>query len=130
MQTMLPKSFVDAVGRAHDLASNRAPRNYEKPISDDVIDACEGAHTAAKPTKQKSPKKDIYDDTGLMAYVCRHDIPIFTCNIDTPGEQQKYALSLIIAVMLHLPATATLAVLYDIGCVTSRILKAVRNVFY
>ena len=60
-----------------------------------------------------------------MALVCRHDIPIFFANIDTPGEQQKYAVALIEHLVGLLPESATLLVLYDIGCVLERSLQNV-----
>ncbi|KAH7097510.1 hypothetical protein BKA62DRAFT_623799, partial [Auriculariales sp. MPI-PUGE-AT-0066] len=122
MQCMLPKSFVDAVGRAHDIAAKRTRRTYAQVVPDVVIDECESSHTAADGSKGKATS-NVHDDKGVMAFVCRHDIPWFACNIDTPGEQQKYALSLILAVLLHLPPSATMAVLYDIGCVTSRVVQ-------
>ncbi|KAH7092859.1 hypothetical protein BKA62DRAFT_745289 [Auriculariales sp. MPI-PUGE-AT-0066] len=124
MQIILPKSFVDAVGRAHNIAAKRKPRTYAGIVPDVVIDECENSHTAADGKKGKATKTS-HDDKGVMAFVCRHDIPWFACNIDTPGEQQKYALSLILVVMLHLPESATMALLYDIGCVTSRVIQLV-----
>lgn len=68
---------------------------------------------------------DHYDDGGVMALVCRHDIPLFLTNIDTPGEQQKYAVSLIEHLFSLLPPTATVTVLYDVGCVLDRSLNLV-----
>lgn len=67
---------------------------------------------------------------GLMALVCRHDIPIFFANIDSPGEQQKYSVALIEALFNGLPATATVLVLYDIGCVLDRSLTLVSKILY
>ncbi|KAH7091784.1 hypothetical protein BKA62DRAFT_626210 [Auriculariales sp. MPI-PUGE-AT-0066] len=122
MQCILPKFFVDAVGVTHDIAAKRKPRMYLGAVPEDVIDECEDSHKAADSGKGKATST-AHDDKGIMALVCRHDIPWFACNIDTPGEQQKYALSLILAVLLHLPPSATMAVLYDIGCVTSRIIQ-------
>lgn len=55
-----------------------------------------------------------------MALLCRHDIPLFFANIDTPGEQQKYAVALIEHFFSFLPPNATVAVLYDVGCVVDR----------
>lgn len=68
---------------------------------------------------------DHYDDGGVMALVCRHDVPLFLTNIDTPGEQQKYAVSLIEHLFSLLPPTATVTVLYDVGCVLDRSLNLV-----
>ncbi|KIK29762.1 hypothetical protein PISMIDRAFT_6531 [Pisolithus microcarpus 441] len=63
---------------------------------------------------------DSFDDTGLMALICRHDIPLFFANIDTPGEQQKYSIALIEHLFSLLPPQANVVTLYDVGCVLSR----------
>jgi len=68
---------------------------------------------------------DHYDDGGVMALVCHHDIPLFLTNIDTPGEQQKYAVSLIKHLFSLLPPTAMVTILYDVGCVLDRSLNLV-----
>jgi len=68
---------------------------------------------------------DNFDDTGLMALICRHDIPLFFANIDTPGEQQKYSVALIRHLFSLLPSQATVVVLYDVGCVLARSLTCV-----
>ena len=52
-----------------------------------------------------------------MSIICRHDIPLFFANIDTPGEQQKYAVTLLKRVLSLLPPHATVTLLYDLGCV-------------
>ena len=62
-----------------------------------------------------------------MALVCRHDIPLFLANIDTPGEQQKYSVALIEHLFSLLPPKATVAVLYDVACVLDHSLHLVRK---
>jgi hypothetical protein len=74
---------------------------------------------AANGANQKA-SMSRHDSTGLMALLCRHDIPLFFANIDTPGEQQKYAVALIEHFFSFLPPNATVAVLYDVGCVVDR----------
>jgi hypothetical protein len=61
-----------------------------------------------------------FDIGGLAALVCRHDIPLFIANVDTPGEQQKYAVSLIDHMFRFIPKNATVVALYDVGCVLDR----------
>jgi hypothetical protein len=70
---------------------------------------------------------DSFDDTGVMALICRHDIPLFFANIDTPGEQQKYAVALIDHLFTLLPPRATVVALYDVGCILSRSLDQVSH---
>jgi len=92
------------------------------------VDACEKAYEAANENKSKA---DIgrFDDTGLMALVCRHDIPLFFANIDTPGEQQKYAVALLEHIFTLLPESTTVVAYYDVACVLSRSLDSVYILF-
>lgn len=93
-------------------------------IPNEVIDQCENSYEAADGKKQKAAM-DSFDDTGLMALICCHDIPLFFENIDTPGEQQKYAVTLLEHLFSLLPTNATVVTLYDVGCVLSRSLSQV-----
>lgn len=112
----LSKEEVDAVGDKIEEARKRPARKYKLRVPEEAIAECEDSHTAANANKQKADMGH-FDDTGVAALVCRHGIPIFFANIDTPGEQQKYAIALIIRVYSELPPQATGAFLYDIGCV-------------
>ncbi|TFK24338.1 hypothetical protein FA15DRAFT_557774, partial [Coprinopsis marcescibilis] len=115
----LPKDYVDEVGDHLDLLRKKTPKSVKPKVPDAAVDECEDGHIAASGKKVKTSTK-IYDDTGTMALVCRHDIPIFLANIDTPGEQQKYAVALIKKLYSMAPKTATVLVFYDIGCVLDR----------
>ncbi|KAK0496591.1 hypothetical protein EDD18DRAFT_1074146, partial [Armillaria luteobubalina] len=66
-----------------------------------------------------------YNDTGLATLVCCHDIPLFLANVDTASEQQKYAIALVDHLTSHLPPTASIAVLYNIGCVMNHSMNLV-----
>ena len=68
---------------------------------------------------------DPYNNGAVMALVCCHNVPLFLANIDTPGEQEKYAVSLIEHLFSILPANATVTILYDVGCVLDRSLNLV-----
>ncbi|KAF7971664.1 hypothetical protein HWV62_20634 [Athelia sp. TMB] len=112
----LSKEEVDAVGDAIEEARQRPARKYKTKVPEEAIDECHDSHTAANTNKQKADT-GRFDDTGVAALVCRHGIPIFFANMDTPGEQQKYAITLILRIFSELPPEATGAFLYDIGCV-------------
>ena len=88
------------------------------------MDECNDAHNAADKRKEKASSEN-FDDRGLMALVCQHDIPLFFANIDTPGEQQKYSVALLEQLFLLIPACATIVSLYDIGCVLDHSLHRV-----
>ncbi|KAH7902789.1 hypothetical protein BJ138DRAFT_1021515, partial [Hygrophoropsis aurantiaca] len=116
---VLPKHQVDAVGSRIERLRKRPPRVYKSPIPDEALDQCERTYEAADGKKQKAAM-DSFDDTGFMALICRHDIPLFFANIDTPGEQQKYSIALFEHLFSLLPQAATVTGLYDVGCVLSR----------
>lgn len=97
-------------------------------MPDIAVDECEESHAAADGNKQKT-NTEKFDDTGLMSIVCRHDIPLFFANIDSPGEQQKYSVALIEHIFSLVPASATGVVLYDVGCVLDHSLQLVSCVF-
>lgn len=72
-----------------------APQRTQKPRPPDhAIDECEKAYEVTDEKKEKTSGRK-FDNTGLMALVCYHDIPLFFANVDTPGEQQKYMFALI-----------------------------------
>lgn len=113
----------------HIEKQRKKPHKTRKPVvPDNAIDSCEASYEAADGKKQKA-SMDSFDDTGLMALICRHDIPLFFANIDSPGEQQKYVLALISHLFALLPSQATVVILYDIGCVVERSLSMVCRLF-
>ncbi|EMD30807.1 hypothetical protein CERSUDRAFT_60815 [Gelatoporia subvermispora B] len=116
----VPKEKVDSVGaQIEHLRKNGKKQTYTRKVPDEAVDACENGHEAANEQKAKT-NGDRFDDTGVMALVCSHDIPIFLANIDTPGEQLKYAMCLVEELFANIPDDAVVAVLYDIGCVADR----------
>src|SRR5258708_11836422 len=80
-----------------------------------VYDACKDSFVAADEQQEKASKK-YFKDTGLMASVCRHGIPLFHVSLWTPGEQQFYAFALLSMLLEHLPNSWKVGCLYDIGC--------------
>jgi len=93
-------------------------------VPDEAVDLCESGHIAGKGSNVKS-NSNQFDDGGVMALICRHDIPLFLTNIDTPGEQQKYSVALTERLFSLIPANATVSVLYDVACVLDRTLQKV-----
>jgi hypothetical protein len=123
----ISKAQVDAVGDRIESVRKRPAKVYKPKAPDAAVDECEESHEAADGRKEKT-NTDKFDDTGLMALVCRHDIPLFLANIDTPGEQQKYAVALIEHLYSMLLSCATGVVLYDVACVLDRSLQLVSTV--
>ncbi|KAG6369896.1 hypothetical protein JVT61DRAFT_13361 [Boletus reticuloceps] len=115
----LPKAQVDAVGKRIEQARKQPSSSRRARVPNEAIDNCQSTYEAADGNKQKT-SMESFDDTGVMSLICRHDIPLFFANIDTPGEQQKYSIALIEHLFSLLPPQATVVVLYDIGCVVDR----------
>ena len=127
LKHFIPQEFVDKVGQEILAARKRPKRSRKKPVSDIAIDECERSHRAAAGDKKtSSATDDRYDDRGYMSLVCRHDIPLFFANIDTAGEQQKFAIALILWFFRLVPPDATAIVLYDVGCVLERSIELVK----
>ncbi|KAG6846612.1 hypothetical protein H0H93_012835, partial [Arthromyces matolae] len=84
-----------------------------------VLDDCEASFTAADDRREKASTQ-FFDDTALMALVCRHDVVLFLANMRSAGEKQHYVYVLIETLFQHLPQWFSLGVLYDIGCQLER----------
>lgn len=106
------------------LRKTRKPQQRQPRVPNEAVDECESSHTAGSGANTKT-NMDKFDDSGMMALVCRHDIPLFLANIDTPGEQQKYGIALLQHLFTLLPPKATVIALYDVGCVLERSLQLV-----
>ncbi|KAK1219275.1 hypothetical protein PQX77_018011 [Marasmius sp. AFHP31] len=118
----LSKDFVDKVGARIAEARGRPPRERSTGLPDDIVDADQDSYKAAS-GDNKRQSNEAFDENSVMALVCRHDIPLFLVSIDTPGEQQKFAIALFEAFFSMIPNTATVAALYDIACVLDRSLR-------
>ncbi|KAJ3003332.1 hypothetical protein NUW54_g5355 [Trametes sanguinea] len=115
----ISKEQVDAVGDRIASARKKGAKPFSSRVPEAALDECRKSFEAADEKKEKTTGKK-FDDTGLMALVCRHDIVLFLANVDTPGEQQKFAIALLEHFFSLVPDSATVAVLYDIGCVLDR----------
>ncbi|KAJ2934568.1 hypothetical protein H1R20_g2518, partial [Candolleomyces eurysporus] len=118
----ISKEEVDAVGaRIDQKRPPKVPRASTVP--DIAVDSCQESHEAGTGSNVKT-SMEKFDIGGLAALVCRHDIPLFIANVDTPGEQQKYAVSLIEHMFKFIPRNATVVALYDVGLYLLREIKA------
>ncbi|KIJ46504.1 hypothetical protein M422DRAFT_165232, partial [Sphaerobolus stellatus SS14] len=88
-------------------------------LPDGSLDQCEKAHKAARDRGDEATT-GVMASKGLMALVCKHDVPIFICDITTPGEQRFYSIALLQKLSSLLPANATIGLLYDIACLLDR----------
>ena len=84
-------------------------------VPDAALAECEKSFIAADEHRVKASRK-FFDDTGLMALLCRHDRVLWVVNMKSAGEKQSYALVLLDEFFRHIPSSATVGVLYDISC--------------
>ncbi len=131
LNTSYPR-HLSTMCRRMILQARKSPQKSRKPkcptqLSTNVKDR---TRLLTETRKKSLSNQGRYDDMGWMSLVCRHDIPLFFANIDTPGEQQKYAVALILWFFSRIPSNATVTVLYDIGCVLDRSIQMVSFPFF
>ncbi|KAJ7080314.1 hypothetical protein C8R44DRAFT_653744 [Mycena epipterygia] len=91
---------------------------YEAPnlkVPRSVLNECESSFKAADEKREKASVK-FFDDTGIMAMLCRHDRVLWLVNMRTAGEKQYFVLVLAEMLFQHLPANIRVGLLYDIAC--------------
>ncbi|KAJ7818955.1 hypothetical protein B0H14DRAFT_3473409 [Mycena olivaceomarginata] len=113
----ISKEKVARVEERINGARKKQPRTFKPAILQEALDACQESWNAANEKKQKTDTKH-YDAGGVFVMTCRHSQVLFLCDIDTPGEQQKYIVALLEEVNSLLPPQATILQAYDVGCVT------------
>ncbi|KAF8324763.1 uncharacterized protein EI90DRAFT_2880978, partial [Cantharellus anzutake] len=97
-------------------------REFGLPVPNSTYDACSESFIAADGERIKA-STDYFADTGVMAILCRHDIPLFLVNVQTAGEKQHYLFALVAKFFEHVPGSWRVGILYDIGCQGDRTLK-------
>jgi len=95
------------------LEDDKVERGLDIPNS--VLDGCEKSFIAADGDRIKASTQ-YFDDTGVMACLCRHDVPLYLANMRTAGEKQFYAFALLVALLRELPSHWHVGLLYDIAC--------------
>jgi Kyakuja-Dileera-Zisupton transposase len=84
--------------------------------------ACGKSFIAADGDRVKASTQ-YFSDTGVLAMLCRHDIPLVIASMWTTGEKQFYAFALLDFLFKHLPRCWRIGVLYDISCQMDQSLK-------
>ena len=126
LQFFVDKEDVDRAGDRLEEAHGKQKAGYQSHVPEKALDQCEKSFHAARGDKE-TKTSEMFDDRGLVVMVCRHDIPLFLANVDTPGEQHKYAITLIERLFDHLPPQATVTGFYDIGCLIDRSIRKVND---
>ncbi|KAJ7687721.1 hypothetical protein B0H17DRAFT_939174 [Mycena rosella] len=96
--------------------------NYEHPdllLPPSVLNGCESSFKAADERREKASTQ-FYDNTALMALLCRHDRILWLVNMHSAGEKQFYVYLLIETLFQHLPPNIMVGLLYDVACQLER----------
>ncbi|KAJ7040108.1 hypothetical protein C8F04DRAFT_1254251 [Mycena alexandri] len=111
------KATVEEVPDEEDAAEDGYEYSLKVPRS--VLDACEASFTAADQKREKASTQ-FYNDTALMALLCRHDRVLWLVNMHSAGEKQFNVWLLLETLFQHLPPDITVGLLYDIACQLER----------
>lgn len=111
------KTTVEEVPDEENAAEDGYEYSLKVPRS--VLDACEASFTAADQKREKASTQ-FYDDTALMALLCRHDRVLWLVNMHSAGEKQFNVWLLLETLFQHLPLDIRVGVLYDIACQLER----------
>lgn len=90
------------------------PARQSKDIPSQVLDNCADSYKASQERLHEHDDQ-LYDEKGIMALVCAHDIPLFLASITTKGEARFYGVALLRALAKEIPVHGTLGVMYDIA---------------
>ncbi|KAJ7659662.1 hypothetical protein DFH06DRAFT_1130430 [Mycena polygramma] len=127
------EAYVDEVRRTAPKKMTKRPRvhrveeeeeedGYEHdklPLPCSVLDGCEASFKAADEKHEKA-RTESFDDTSLMALVCRRDHVLWVVNMHSAGEKQFNVLLLVETLFQHLPPKLRVGLLYDIACMLER----------
>lgn len=103
----------DLIPEDNDLADDRKEKGMNVPLS--TLYECMNSFLAADGDRIKASVQ-YFDDTGVMALLCHHDIVIYWASMWTAGEKQFYAIALIKKVMSQIPKSWRVGILYDVAC--------------
>jgi hypothetical protein len=84
-ELFLSQEEVNVAEKELESARKKA-RGYTGRVPEGVLEACRESYHAAKGDDEEHISEK-FDSTGLVAAVCRHDIPVVFINVDTAGTQ-------------------------------------------
>lgn len=102
-----------ARGNAEEEEDGFEHDNLHVPKS--VLDGCKKSFTSAEENRAKATTTR-FSITAMMGLLCRHDRVLWLVNMRSAGEKQHYVLVLLEMLFQHLPRSASVGLLYDIGC--------------
>ncbi|KAJ7113865.1 hypothetical protein C8R44DRAFT_740749 [Mycena epipterygia] len=91
----------------------------ELPLPRSVLDGCEVSFKAADEKREKA-STEFFEDTAIMALLCRHDRVLWLVNMHSAGERQFNVFVLVELLYQHLPPDIIVGLLYDVACALAR----------
>lgn len=91
-------------------------------VPNSTYDSCRESFIAADEDRIKASTQ-YFEDTGVMALLCRHDSPLAAASMWTAGEKQFYVFALLETLLSHIPSHWRVGALYDVGCQMDQTLK-------
>ena len=110
-QKKRPRSTVEEEPDGYDHPALHLPRS--------VLDGCEASFKAADEKREKA-STEFFEDTALMALLCRHDRVLWLVNMHSAGERQFNVIALLETLFQHLPLDIAVGALYDVACALER----------
>ncbi|SCZ89622.1 BZ3500_MvSof-1268-A1-R1_Chr9g10494 [Microbotryum saponariae] len=87
-----------------------------------------GACASASRSEQSGGASSGWDETGIVAAVCRHGVVLAACDIIQSGESSKYPLALIQQVREAFSPGDRLLIGYDTGCVLAKTFETAESI--
>ncbi|KAF8126659.1 hypothetical protein K438DRAFT_1912444 [Mycena galopus ATCC 62051] len=129
MTLWVPEATADQMGAyVEDARPTKIPKSKQPRVEEEedgydgnmkvprsALDGCEASFKAADEKREKASTK-FFDDTGIMALLCRHDRVLWLVNMRSAGEKQYYALVLLELLFQNLPLDIVIGALYDVAC--------------
>ncbi|KAF8177163.1 hypothetical protein K438DRAFT_1978804 [Mycena galopus ATCC 62051] len=129
MTLWVPEATADQMGAyVEDAHPTKTPKSKQPRVEEEedgydgnmkvprsALDGCEASFKAADEKREKASTK-FFDDTGIMALLCRHDRVLWLVNMRSAGEKQYYALVLLELLFQNLPLDIVVGALYDVAC--------------
>ncbi|KAJ7774176.1 hypothetical protein DFH07DRAFT_865935 [Mycena maculata] len=128
-QAAATEAYVDGVRTVKKPKRRRAAAveedeedGYEHPdllLPRSVLDGCEASFKAADEKREKA-STEFFEDTGIMALLCRHDRVLWLINMHSACEKQFNVYALMETLFQYLPLDIAVGLLYDVVCALER----------
>ncbi|KAJ7805103.1 hypothetical protein B0H14DRAFT_3485385, partial [Mycena olivaceomarginata] len=99
-QTARTEEYVDGVRGTSGKKERPRKRGVGVHMLDEDEDGYEHEDLLLPRSKAST---DFFEDTALMALVCRHDRVLFLANMHSAGEKQFYVIALVETLFQHIP---------------------------